>query len=219
MYSEFFYIQLSALQHYLFCPRQCALAYIEQIWEENNHTVIGKQIHENVHNLHHEKRKDVIKAHGLYISSEKYGLSGQCDLVEFYQCSDDSGVELNGQRGVWYPFPVEYKKGKPKKDHSDKVQLCAQALCLEEMLVCSIKEGCLYYGAQHHRIEVSFDDMLRNETVEAIEAVHNLYSQGVTPKPSYSKKCQSCSLINICQPKQFEHHRTKKYLDEIFEVE
>ncbi len=216
MYTEFDYIQLSALQHYLFCPRQCALAYIELNWEENHLTVLGHLMHENVHKDKQEKRSDVIKSSGLYVSSEKYGLSGICDLVEFHRAEE--GVRLSGRSGQWRPFPVEYKKGKPKKDSSDKVQLCAQAICLEEMLDCAIENGALYYGAQHHRVEVDFDESLREETVATILAVHKLFADGITPKPVYSSRCRSCSLMDRCQPKQFEHDRKSSYIDSIFEA-
>lgn len=212
-------ILLSALQHYLFCPRQCGLIHIEQVWEENNLTIIGNQMHEKVHADKPEKRKDLIKSHGLYISSEKYGLSGQCDLVEFYKIENiNNGVKLPNHSDYWRPFPVEYKKGKPKKDNCDKVQLCAQALCIEEMLHCNIEDGALYYGTQHHRISVDFNAELREETISVINSVHQLFRNGNTPKPEYSSKCRSCSLLDRCQPKQFEYSRKSIYIKSIFEV-
>lgn len=219
MYTEFNYIQLSALQHYLFCPRQCALAYVELNWEENHLTTIGHQMHNAVHDDATEKRKNIIKSHGLYISSEQYGLSGQCDLVEFYKIEkDEGGTKLPNRSGFWILFPVEYKKGKPKKDNSDKVQLCAQALCLEEMLNCSIANGALYYGKEHHRLAVEFDEPLRAETIHSIEAVHKLFADGFTPKPHYQPKCKNCSLFDRCQPKQYEQNRKQTYIKSIFEA-
>jgi len=219
LYTEFNYIQLSALQHYLFCPRQCALAYVDLNWEENHLTTQGHLMHEGVHKDGHEKRKDLIKSHGLYISSEQYGLSGQTDLVEFYKVDEgEGGVSLANREGYWIPFPVEYKRGKPKRDNCDKVQLCAQALCIEEMLNGSIECGALYYGEKHHRLDVTFDEALRTETVEVITAVHQLFKSGETPKPVSSPKCRSCSLLNRCQPKQYEHHRRSTYIDSIFEA-
>jgi CRISPR-associated exonuclease Cas4 len=233
MYTEFNYIQLSALQHYIFCPRQCALAYIELNWEENHLTAQGHLMHESVHSAGKEKRRDRIQSRGMYISSKKYGLSGQCDLVEFYRVEDVAVslvetkdvaslpstlkfTKLPNRAGWWIPFPVEYKRGKPKKDNCDTVQLCAQALCLEEMLNCRIDAGAIYYGTQHHRMDVDFDTDLRHETEEVIHAVHDLFVHKTTPKPNYTAKCRNCSLLDRCRPKQFEHHRKRDYIDEIF---
>lgn len=221
-------IQLSALQHYIFCPRQCALAYVELNWEENHLTTQGHLMHEDIHSDRTEKRGGVIKSRGLYISSKKHSLSGQCDLVEFHRVDADAvvkahdfafpktGIKLPNRSGWWIPFPVEYKRGKPKKDNCDTVQLCAQALCLEEMLDCNIDAGAIYYGKQHHRLDVCFDEALRGETVQVIDAVHGLFETGHTPRPAYSQKCRRCSLIDRCQPKQFEHRRKTDYIDAIF---
>jgi len=198
MYSEDDYIMLSALQHYLFCPRQCALAYMEMVWDENSLTMQGHILHERVHAEQREKRGDVIVSRGLRLASARLGLSGQADVVEFHRSA--SGCALPNDSGLWQPFPVEYKRGRPKKDHCDAVQLCAQALCLEEMLDCPIPGGALYYGAEHHRQDVAFAQSLRDETLACVSAVHELLNNGITPPPVVDKKCGSCSLKDLCLP-------------------
>lgn len=198
MYHEHDYIMLSALQHYLFCPRQCALIHLEQTWEDNRLTMLGNILHEHVHEAGREKRGEVITARGLALSSARLGLSGQADAVEFHRGA--TGCALPRESGRWQPFPVEYKRGKPKKDLSDAVQLCAQAICLEEMLGCAIPEGALFYGAERRRYAVAFDAALRAETERCAAAAHALLQSGRTPPPTPEKKCQSCSLNERCLP-------------------
>lgn len=197
-YSEEDLIQLSALQHYIFCTRQCALIHIEQVWTENVLTAEGRLMHERAHEEGTEKRGDVRVERGLPIRSLRLGLSGKADVVEFYKQSD----------GSWLPYPVEYKHGKPKPDDSDRIQLCAQALCLEEMLDKTIPEGALFYGKTRHRHDVVFDEVLRTETESVAEAVHKLLDSGCTPPPVYSKRCESCSLFEACMPKTLQKKRT-----------
>ncbi|GAK53088.1 RecB family exonuclease N [Candidatus Moduliflexus flocculans] len=198
MYREEDYIQLSALQHYLFCPRQCALAYMEMTWEENRLTTLGNLLHERVHEAGREKRGDVITARGVALSSARLGLSGQADVVEFHRGA--TGCALPRESGRWQPFPVEYKRGKPKKDSCDAVQLCAQAICLEEMLGCAIPGGALFYGESRRRFDVAFDAALRRDTEACAVAVHVLLASGVTPPPVAGKQCGSCSLNERCLP-------------------
>ena len=186
MYHEDDYLMLSALQHYLFCPRQCALIHLEQTWEENRLTTLGNLLHERVHEAGREKRRDVLTAHGVALSSARLGLSGQADVVEFHRGA--TGCALPRASGRWQPFPVEYKRGKPKKDSCDAVQLCAQAICLEEMLGCAIPGGALFYGE------------LRRDTEACAAAVHALLASGVTPPPVAGKQCGSCSLNERCLP-------------------
>jgi CRISPR-associated exonuclease Cas4 len=209
MYSEDNYIMLSALQHYQFCPRQCALIHLEQTWEENRLTMLGNILHEHVHDGGREKRGDVIIARGVALSSARLGLSGQADVVEFQQST--SGCRLPGYSGVWQPFPVEYKRGRPKKDQCDAVQLCAQALCLEEMLACAIPARALYYGAEHHRTDVAFDATLRAATDAGVTAVHTLLDRGVTPPPIPDKRCRQCSLQEHCLPETLSQKLTTYY--------
>lgn len=186
MYSEDELLPISALQHLLFCERQCALIHIEQVWEENRLTVEGKNMHEHVHEQSSESRPGVRIARGLRLRSLRLGLVGMADVVEFHQ----------GR-----PFPVEYKRGKPKADHCDEVQLCAQALCLEEMLAATIPSGALFYGTTRRRQDVAFDDALRDLTVQTAERLHALIAMGMTPAQEYSAKCENCSLLNVCLPK------------------
>lgn len=185
-------IMISSLQHFVFCPRQCALIHIEQAWEENLLTAQGSAMHEHVHTTGKESRKDIKVARDLPLRSLGLGLVGKADVVEFLKIGHK----------LWQPFPVEYKRGKPKTNHSDMVQLCAQAICLEEMLSVTVPTGALFYGSTRRRLDVVFDTDLKRETCELVEDVHRFITAGVTPPPEYSKKCKSCSLIRLCMPRQ-----------------
>jgi CRISPR-associated exonuclease Cas4 len=187
-------LMISALQHMAFCPRQCALIHIEQIWQESGRTAEGRILHERVHDEGRESRGDVRIEHGMPLRSLRLGLIGKADVVEFHRQPD----------GVWRPFPVEYKRGKPKADDCDKVQLCAQAICLEEMLDVAIPAGALFYGQTRHRLDVAFDEALRRETEETARQVHELIASGRTPPPVYEKRCESCSLMAECLPKTIQ---------------
>ena len=191
MYSEDDLLMLSALQHLLFCPRQCALIHIEQLWLENRLTAEGRILHERVHTAAKESRRKIRIEFDMPIRSLELGLIGRADVVEF-QLQDD---------GVWLPYPVEYKRGRPKKDDSDRVQLCAQALCLEEMLSVDVPAGALYYGKKKRRAEVEFDQQLRQTTRETAHALHDLFENQQTPPPQYSRRCDNCSFIELCLPK------------------
>lgn len=190
MYSEDDLLMLSALQHFLFCPRQCALIHIEQLWEENRFTVEGRILHERVHTAAGESRSKVRLEFDMPIRSLELGLIGRADVVEFH-------LQDNGE---WLPYPVEYKRGRPKKDYSDRVQLCAQALCIEEMLAVKVPAGALYYGKKKRRLKVEFDEELRRITYDAVLALHSLIVDGQTPKPEYSARCENCSFIDQCLP-------------------
>jgi CRISPR-associated exonuclease Cas4 len=212
------YIMISALQHYVFCPRQCGLIHVEKLWVENALTIQGNIMHERVHNeSENEKRKDTISVRGLKVSSSTLGLTGQIDLVEFHKCSKLNGTQLKNQVGYWHPLIVEYKRGKPKKDNSDKIQLCAQAICLEDMLNINIVEGAVYYGKKRHRFKVTFDRDLRQETEMVINTVHEMIKNGITPLARFEAKCTSCSFIHQCCPNQFNRKRTRSYLNMIFD--
>lgn len=185
-------LQLSALQHLIFCERQCALIHLEQQWSENFLTALGRVMHEKkVDTPALETRKGLKIEYGLSLRSLRLGLAGKADVVEFHKQSD----------GTWIPFPVEHKLGKPKIDDSDKVQLCAQALCLEEMLKVSVPEGAIFYGRPRRRQEVAFDEKLRLKTETAAARLHELIASGETPAAVYEPKCDSCSLFDLCLPK------------------
>lgn len=206
MYTEDDLIQLSALQHLLFCERQCALIHIEQLWNENLFTAEGRIMHDKVDTANRESRGDVRIEYGVPIRSLRLGLIGKADVVEFHRIDDVR----------WIPFPVEYKRGKPKMDDCDKVQLCAQAICLEEMLNVEVKSGALFYGRTRRREDVFFNNKLRVETEDAAKKVHALIESGTTPKPEYSKKCKKCSLYELCMPKV--SRKVSNYLMKAVEV-
>lgn len=205
MYTEDEFLQLSALQHFAFCKRQCALIHIEQIWFENQLTVEGRIMHENVHEPQLKNRKDIRIECGVPLHSFELGLIGKADVVEFHRAQDSK---------KWEPFPVEYKRGKPKGDDSDNVQLCAQAICLEEMLNVTISCGAIFYGKIRHRADVSFNEDLRNKTKELAVQLHNFIIAGETPAPVYCDKCEACSLLDTCIPKVVSKKLSvKEYLD------
>jgi len=206
MYSEDDFLQLSALQHFVFCPRQCALIHIEQIWEENLFTAEGGIMHERCHKEESQTRDGVRIERGLRIFSRRLGLVGMADVVEFSKPR---------AREKAAPFPIEYKHGKPKTNNCDNVQLCAQAICLEEMMGAVVPCGAIFYGKTRHRLDVVFDAELRQETEDTACRLHEFIRLGVTPKPEYSKKCESCSLISICMPKILrQNYSVNKYLKE-----
>lgn len=198
-YNEDDFLMLSGIQHYAFCPRQWALIHIEQQWDENYFTITGNIMHEKVHDASQiEKRKNVIITRGMSIFSRELGISGNCDVVEFHL--DENGIPLSNYEGKYQPIPVEYKRGKPKEHDADVLQLCAQAICLEEMLVCDIPRGYLFYGEIKRRMEILFDNVLRENVRSSFKRMHELFDRKYTPKIKISKQCQSCSLNNICIP-------------------
>ena len=196
-YTEDDLLPLSGLQHLAFCERQCALIHIEQAWAENLFTAEGRVMHERVHKEDRESRGDIRVEYSMPLRSLRLGLIAKADVVEFHRNKEPPG-------GKWRPFPVEYKRGRPKKDNVDKVQLCAQALCLEEMLGVEVSSGALFYGKTRHRQDVDFDADLRSETEDTAERFHVLVEGGKTPRPAYGKKCNSCSMKHLCLPKTVE---------------
>ena len=210
-YTEDEYLMLSGIQHFKFCRRQWALIHIEQQWEENVHTVVGELMHKKVHDPYLvEKRKGVLIVRALPVSSRSMGVSGECDLVEFVKCED--GITLFGHRGFYSVYPVEYKKGKPKKTEEDHLQLVAQAMCLEEMFSTQISEGAIFYGETRRRENVTFSQELRNEVRESFLEMHQYYDRGYTPKVKKTKACNSCSLSDVCIPKLEKSISVKAYL-------
>lgn len=224
MYTEDDLLPLSALQHLLFCERQCALIHIEGLWAENPLTLEGGHLHKKVHEGPDESRRDVRILRGLPLRSLRLGLIGKADAVEFRRLdrketpsdgsSGERGVRLEGAQGLWLPFPVEYKRGQPKRHRADEVQLCAQALCLEEMLGVSIPGGALFYGKTRRRFEVAFDDALRAETERAALRLQELIRSGITPRARREPKCESCSLLHLCLPEAMSSGRSAaRYLE------
>jgi len=192
-------LPLSGIQHFLFCRRQWALIHVERQWQENALTAEGRIMHKRVDDpFFTETRNGVITARSVPVASYRLGLSGICDVVEF--TSSPAGVKLPNKDGLYLAAPIEYKRGKEKYDHSDETQLCAQAMCLEEMLSMNISRGYLYYGETRHRVEIEFTTELRTLVKDMADEMHNYFSRGYTPKVKTSKACRSCSLADICLP-------------------
>ncbi len=218
IYSEEDYLQLSGLQHFAFCRRQWALIHIEQQWHENLLTVEGELMHHRAHNEQiRERRGDVLILRGLPVVSSKLGITGKCDVVEFH--ASPNGIMLHGEQGLWNPFPVEYKRGAPKSHQADELQLCAQALCLEEMLCCAIAQGSLFYGETRQRMTVHFTQSLRNQVLMMLEEMHQLSRRQYTPKVKPSKGCNACSLKEVCLPILMKGKTTTGYLRQAIEEE
>ncbi|OUJ17135.1 CRISPR-associated protein Cas4 [Acetobacter sp. DsW_063] len=184
-------VPVSALQHYLFRPRQCALIHVERIWTEDGATAEGRILHERVDGGRPDRRQGVRTARGIALRSLKFGLAGKADAVEFR--------DKNTQ-----PYPVEYKRGSPKAHRADEVQLCAQALCLEEMFDREIDEGALFYARTKKRVVVRFDAALRELTIRIAVEVRAMIQEGVTPPPHVMPACKRCSLLEQCRPHQIE---------------
>lgn len=178
-------VLISALNQFVFCPRRCALMHVEGIWRDNEHTLAGSLLHDRADEPGYETGAGVTLLRALPLVSERYGLTGKADIVEF-------------RDGV--PAPVEYKKGKRRRFDNDDVQLCAQALCLEEMFACEVPLGYLFHAQSRRRREVVFDWRLRAETVRVIEAVRQMLTDGVTPPADLQPRCDGCSLRGVCLP-------------------
>lgn len=217
MYEEEEFLSLSGLQHFAFCRRQWALIHIEQAWQENLLTVQGQFLHEKAHEAASEKRGDIIITRSMQVFSHELGIRGVCDIVELHR--DDNGVAIHGRDGKYRPIPIEYKRGKPKEGEEDVLQLCAQAMCLEEMLVCEIPQGCLFYGETRRRLPVVFDALLRKRVRENLEEMHGYYRRGYTPKVRPSKACKACSLADLCLPRLGKAGAASEYLRSAFSGE
>lgn len=206
-------MQISGLQHFKFCRRQWALIHIEQQWAENFRTTDGAILHQNAHDKGlRESRGDCMITRGLNVFSRTLGVSGECDVVEFHRGS--AGIPLEGRTGLWQPYPVEYKRGKPAGpgEEGAALQLCCQALCLEEMLCCEINEGALYYGETRRRQSISFSEALRTSVRDALGEMHALYRRGHTPSAKPAKACNACSLKELCLPKLTGKRSVQDYL-------
>ena len=211
IYREEEFLQLSGLQHFAFCRRQWALIHIEQQWSENKRTVDGRILHERTHDgSFREKRGDLLVVRNLAVHSALLGISGRCDVVEFHRGTE--GIALPEQEGLWQPYPVEYKRGSPKTTDADRLQLCAQAMCLEEMLCCGISEAAVYYGEIRRREVVDLDEELRGRVRSLLQEMHELYRRSHTPKVRPAKGCSACSLKDLCLPKLVKKRSVLEYL-------
>lgn len=213
-YPEDKYLQLSGIRHFAFCPRRWALIHIEEFWEENYLTASGRILHQRAHDGGlFEKRGDLICARALKIASGRLGIWGVCDVVEFKKSG--AGIALSGYEGLWTAFPVEYKRGRSSLEDSDRLQLCAQAICLEEMLGCRIAEGAIFYGEPRRREVVTFSEELRCKVEEAALQMHKYFDSRHIPNARKGKHCLSCSLKDYCLPKLVgKTKNVRKYLEE-----
>lgn len=199
-------ILISALQHCAYCPRQFALIHVEQAWADNRFTAEGNILHERVDSGVAEQRKDIRYERGVMLRSKCYGLTGKMDLLEIEQ----------GEPPRYYP--VEYKRGKPKVQDWDRIQLCAQALCIEEMRDVNVSEGAIWYWEVRKREPVLIDEDLRAVTISVIEGAHAVISSGKTPPPTDKvKRCRACSLRDLCEPETFRNDQSGRYIAELFE--
>ncbi len=203
---------LSGIQHFNFCRRQWALIHIEQQWEDNVRTIEGDHLHRKADEpLIREKRGDKLIVRALLVQSRSLGITGICDVVEFIR--DPQGVPLRGEEGLYLPFPVEYKRGKPKRNDSDHSQLVAQVMCLEEMLVCEIHRAYFYYDEIKHRVEVVITEADRERVRSSIQEMRHYFERNHTPKAKAGPHCQSCSLINICVPDILNKRSVSSYIE------
>ncbi|MGN1120928.1 MAG: CRISPR-associated protein Cas4 [Eubacteriales bacterium] len=211
-YNEEEYLMLSGLQHFRFCRRQWALIHIENQWSENFRTVDGEIIHEKAHNeALTESRGDTVITRGVSVFSAELGVSGQCDVLEYRK--GHKGIPLRGREDLWMPFPVEYKRGSPREDTGDTLQLCGQAMCLEEMLCCDIPQGALYYHEIRRRVPVDFNEALRTQVRTYLSEMHELYRRRYTPKVKPSKSCNACSLKELCVPRLMKTGSVSDYIN------
>lgn len=218
-------VPISALQHLIFCPRQCALIHLERLWADNQWTAEGRILHKKAESGKSTTRNGIRITRDLPLHSLEYGLIGKADIIEWHPPAGlqkaNSGTlkdlihEHRSQSLTgWTVLPIEYKRGQPKQNDSDRVQLCAQVLCLEEMLGISIGRGLLFYGKKQHRYEVILDDSLRNTTIDTIQQMHDLMTSGSTPPAEYGPKCQSCSLFELCLPQTFQNNSASQWLNQ-----
>lgn len=211
-YDESDLLPISSLQHYVFCHRQFALIHLEGIWKENFFTAEGRVLHENVHDSEKSMLESgVLVMRSLPLKNLELGISGIADVVEFIL--SEKGIEISNAEGRYIPHPVEYKRGKSKFNDCDRVQVCAQALCLEEMLNCRIDITSIFYGEPRRRERVVLDQTLRKKTRDMCLEVHSLFEKGITPEPEYSNACKSCSIMEQCNPKAVKKSVKEYWLD------
>lgn len=208
------FLMLSGIQHFQFCKRQWALIHIEQQWEENVLTLEGQHIHRKADKpFEREKRGDKLVVRAMPIQSQNLKISGICDVVEFVK--DPNGVEIFGEEGKYAAYPIEYKRGKPKKNDADILQLTAQAMCLEEMLLCEIPKGYMFYNEVKQRLEVPFTSYYRNKVKDIVAEMYDYYKRRHTPKVKTGAFCKKCSLQHICLPIMMNKRSVKSYIERL----
>lgn len=213
MYTDDEFLALSGIQHFAYCRRQWALIHVEQLWGDSLFTVLGDMLHERAHNESiRERRGDVLSVRGMTVRSSRLGLWGKCDVIEFR--ANRYGHPLFGEDGLWLPVPVEYKRGSSKTGNEDRLQLCAQAMCLEDMFACDLSEGYLYYGSTHSREHVPLTKELRAEVEVSAVEMHRLFKRGHIPHVKRGARCRACSLAELCLPK-VQEARVASYMREM----
>ncbi|MXQ54795.1 CRISPR-associated protein Cas4 [Shimazuella alba] len=206
------YLWLSGIQHFQFCQRQWALIYLEDQWAENDRTIEGQYLHRNADQpLIREKRGNKLIVRGMRIRSHELKFTGICDVVEFVR--DDNGVKLSGEEGTYIAYPVEYKRGKPKKEDEDILQLAAQAICLEEMLLCEVPIAYLFYDSIKRRVEIPLTDTIKNKVRAIAQRMHQYYQRKHTPKVKTGSFCKKCSLQHVCLPELLRKQSVKSYIE------
>ncbi|MCX7698427.1 MAG: CRISPR-associated protein Cas4 [Candidatus Goldbacteria bacterium] len=213
-YKEEDLLALSGLQHYFYCKRQWALIEVERQWVENFFTAEGRLLHDRVDNKCIEHKEGVIIERSVSLKSEKLGIYGVADVVEFHK--SESGIKLQNQEGLWMPKPIEYKRGMPKENICDRAQLCCQAMCLEELFGVKIENGYLFYWQTRRRVPVIFDEGLRTAVINACADMHDMINNGITPEVPEKAKCKNCSLFNVCIPevRKNKSGKVEKYIDD-----
>ena len=216
VFNEDDFLLISGIQHFRFCRRQLALIHIENQWAENVRTVEGEALHRKAHDASaRERRGDLLIVRDLRVFLSRLGITGACDVVEFLR--DPNGVALHGEAGQYLPFPVEYKRGSPRTDSADELQLCAQAMCLEEMLACDISSGAVFYGETRRRKAVSFSPELRAEVEACVSQMRELWQRGHTPRVKPTKACNACSIKELCLPRMLRQRSAAAYIKERLE--
>jgi CRISPR-associated exonuclease Cas4 len=211
-------IPLSALQHLAFCERQCALIHVEREWEENRLTAEGRTLHERVDEGYREYRRGLRQFSGVHVRNLRLGIYGQLDVVEVVKTEEEpDNATFLRLKGQWELHPVEFKRGKPKKHDADRVQVCAQALCLEEMTGSAIQSGSLFYGEIRRREQVEFDASLRAKTEAMATRLRQIIVEQILPAPVYKRHCRACSLVEVCQPRSQNGNKSQAYRKELFE--
>lgn len=209
-------LAISGLQHFSYCKRQWALIHIEGLWQDNTLTAQGSDLHARAHDHEQSSFRDgILTIRSLPLSSKRLGLYGEADVVEFYP--SESGISIEGYSGCFTPQICEYKRGHSKLSNCDRLQVCAQSICLEEMLACSIKTAALFYGEPRRREKLDLTDTLRLQIATMCSEMHGMVERMTIPKPEYKRGCESCSLISTCIPKM--KFKIGSYWEEAFKEE